>query len=236
MARLPRLSVPNQLHLVVHRSAGNRPVLVEARDLDAYQASLRDACARHDVALHAFALSRSQVWLLATPSSDIGLGATMQAVGRSFVASFNRRHARSGSLWDGRYRCAVIESGAHFLDCSRLVDSVPVRHALVDRAEDWSWSSAGHHTGLRRVAGVKDHPQWLVLGNTPFEREAAYRSLLEQPLDSNLAQRLESAAWFGWALGSSTFIDQIVALAGRRVAPLRRGRPAAGSPSPERDV
>jgi putative transposase len=224
MARLPRLSVPNQLHLIVQRAAAERPVLVEPRDLDAYQALLRDAGARHGVALHAFALTRTRIWLLATPTTEAGLGAALQAVGRGFVAGFNRRHGRSGPLWDGRFRCAVIEAEPYFVDCLRFVDTAPVRQGLVELAEDWAWSSVAHHVGSRRVAGVSDHQLWLTLGNTPFEREAAYRSLLNVPLDPALTQQLERAASSGWALGANDFVGQIAAQVKRRVTPLRRGR------------
>lgn len=232
MARLPRLSVPDELHLIVHRAADERPVLVEPRDLDAYQACLSDACARHGVALQAFALTPTQVWLLSTPTTEAGLGAALQSLGRSFVAGFNRRHGRCGPLWGGRFRSAVVEAGPYFVDCLRFVDAAPVRLGLVERAEDWSWSTAAHHTGMRRVAGVSDHTLWLRLGNTPFERDAAYRTLLDLPLDPPLVQRLECAAWFGWALGTSAFVEQLAGQVVRRVAPRRRGRPITAEKQP----
>lgn len=230
MARLPRLSIPNQLHLVVQRAAADKTVLSEPGELDILQVCLREACARYQVALNAFALTRGQVWLLATPTTSAGLGAAMQSVGRSFVAGFNRRHGTIGPFWDGRFRCAVVEATAHFLDCMRFVDNAPVRAGFVEHAPDWSWSSAAHHVGMRRTAGLSDHPHWLQLGNTPFEREAAYRLLLDQALDSALMQRIERAVRAGWVLGTPGYVEQLAAQVSRRLAPLRRGRPG-GKPA-----
>ena len=81
---------------------------------------------------------------------------------------------------------------------------------------------------MRLVAGVTQHPRFWAVGNTPFEREAAYRSLLERPLEPHQAGLLERAAQAGWVLGSSAFVGALQADARRRLTPLPRGRrPAA---------
>ena len=58
----------------------------------------------------------------------------MQAVGRRYVAHFNRRYARRGTLWEGRYRATVIEGERYFLLASRVVEMAPVRAQLAARA------------------------------------------------------------------------------------------------------
>ena len=63
------------------------------------------------VALHAYALLDDAVQLLLRPPSDAALSRMMQALGRRYVAAFNRRHGRSGTLWDGRFRAGVVQPG-----------------------------------------------------------------------------------------------------------------------------
>jgi putative transposase len=224
MARLPRLSIANQLHLLVQRARSGQQVLIEPDDLDAYQACLRQASASHRISVHAFALTRTEVRLLVTPPADAALGAMLQSLGRSFVPGFNRRHLRSGPLWDGRFRSTVVEPETYFLECLRFIELAPVQHGLAERAEEWPWSSAIQHAGKRPVAGLTEHAQFWAIGNTPFEREAGCRQLLERPLDSASMQRIERAVLQGWALGSSVFIESLARLAPRRVVPLPRGR------------
>ena len=79
MARLARLCIAEHLHLVIQRSRGDEPVLAFAGDNDAYLACLCQAAVAANVAIHAFALTPTQVRLLATPSDDSGLGAMMQS-------------------------------------------------------------------------------------------------------------------------------------------------------------
>ena len=224
MARLPRLSIAHQLHLLVQRAKADQPVLRDPEDCDAYLACLRDASASLAVPIHAFALTPTDVRLLVTPPTDTALGAMLQSIGRRFVNTYNRRHGRNGPLWDGRFRATVVEPEAYFVECLRFIEMAPVRMGLIERAEEWPWSSAAHHAGKRRVSGLSEHPLFWHIGNTPFEREANYRQLLERPLDTAGLQRLEKAALQGWALGSPAFIECVGRLAQRRLTPLPRGR------------
>ena len=227
MARLARLCIAGQLHLVIQTAKGAEPVLGDAVDSDAYLAYLREAATAAGVAIHAFVLLPTEVRLLVTPSNDSALGLMLQTTGRRFVAAYNRRHRRTGTLWDGRFRAAVVDAQPHFVECLRFVESAPVQMGLAEQADQWPWSSAAHHTGRRVVAGLTEHPLLWALGNTPFEREIACERLLQLPLADVRSRFLEGAARQGWVLGASGFAEAMARLAKRRVLPARRGRPNA---------
>jgi putative transposase len=74
-------------------------------------------------------------------------------------------------------------------------------------------------------------PPYWALGNTPFEREAAYRELLEQALAATDVHAIEHALRGGWALGPPAFQQQVGSSADRPAAPRPRGRPR-GSRTP----
>ena len=86
-------------------------------------------------------------------------------------------------------------------------------------------SSRGHHLGRRQDSLVTDHPVFWALGNTPFEREAAYRALLSAGLSGRERDVLEQGVHKGWPLGSARFIDTLAGQTTRRLVPLKRGRP-----------
>jgi putative transposase len=115
MARLPRLSLARVAHLVLLRGHNGETVFRDDQDRHTFLEALRAAFEREQVALHAYALLTDRSWLLCTPEHDQGLSRAMQSLGRRFAAAFNRRHQRSGSLWDGRYRATVVESGRTLL-------------------------------------------------------------------------------------------------------------------------
>lgn len=214
MARLPRLELPGFAHYVIQRGHNGQPVFTDSRDRANFCDALAAAAATEPVHLHARALLDSEVQLLLTPDDAGALSRFVQAVNRRFVAAFNRRHGRSGTLWDGRFRAAVIEPGPLRLQALALVDS----------AASPEHTTAGHRLGGPRDAIASDPPEYWALGNTPFEREAAYRALLAQGLPLGVADMLRRAALGGWAAGLS---DPPAGsdLAGRPLAPRPRGRP-----------
>jgi putative transposase len=225
MARLARLYVPDQPQHVILRGLDQQPAFVDDQDYELFIDCLKAAARDHHLAVHAWVLMPGAVQLLVTPSDESSLPKAMQAVGRRYVAHFNRRYARRGTLWEGRYRATVIEGEKFFLLASRVVELAPVRNHLVAAPEDYRWSSYRHHIGLTVDSLITDHPLYWALGNTPFERQRAYRELCEQPLDERETNQLMQATLKGWVLGSDTWRDWASRSANRRVSPLPRGRP-----------
>ena len=240
MARLPRLSRPGIVHYVLQRGHNGGAIVHDDRDIDALLQTLREAARSSGVTLHAHAVSGSDLRILATPDSEAGISRMMQSVGRRYAASFNRRHVRSGSLWDGRFRAALIEPGEAVLSALRHVEgSVPQpepdaareesdRPQLADRTTAPVSSSAPHHAGRHRDPALVDPPAYWALGNTPFERESRYRQLLAEPLAAPVAAAITHAVQGCWAWGSPAFLQELSALTARPPAPRPRGRPRRG--------
>lgn len=226
MARLSRLAASGRAHLLRQRGNNGQAVFVDDADRERYLALLREAALAHGVAIHAYALADDAVTLLATPDSAIGLSRMMQALGRSYVAAFNRRHGRNGTLWEGRFRSAVIEAGTRLLEAMVFVETGPPEaSATAGDPVLPRWSSARHHLGLGHDPLVADHPHYWTIGNTPFEREAEHRRLLERGLGASARHAIAAALQGGWALGSAAFVAELAEHLGRRVLPRQRGRP-----------
>ncbi|MDE2094800.1 MAG: transposase [Burkholderiales bacterium] len=224
MARLRRVVLPGQPHLIIHRGRSGQSVFLDANDRVQYLAGLRASATESGVDIHAYALLPSEVRMLVTPGTAAALALLMQAVGRRYVRAFNQTHRHRGALWEGRFRSTVIDASTHFLACLRFVEaSVPA--ACASALDVSVWSSLAHHLGLRPDSCITEHSNYWSLGNTPFEREAAYRRYVEQvpPIDETLA--IMNAALNGWVLGTSEFAARVLDQTGRRPQPLTRGRP-----------
>ncbi len=216
MARLPRLVLPGLAHCVIQRGHGARPVFAEEGDRSRYLAALRETAPACGVQVLAWALLEGEVLLLAVPSNANGLSQLMQAVGRRYVSAYNRRHGLAGTLWDGRFRCAPVEAGPGLLDLLVWVDG-----------QD---SHPGHTSATLRLAGRPDSlltnpPEFWALGNTPFDREAAYRRRLAEGATPAQAQHWRQAALGGWAIGTPAFGDGLAANLQRPARPRAPGRP-----------
>jgi putative transposase len=231
VARQPRLVVPGYPHHVIQRGNNRQAIVIDDHDRTTFLRELGDLAAERALAVHAYVLMDNHIHLLATPQAQGDLSWVMQALGRRYVHAFNRRHGRTGTLWEGRFRAAVVETDRYFLACQRYIELNPVRAGVVEDAADFRWSSAQHHLGIRSDALVSDHSVFWTLGNTPFEREAAYRELLAQGMGVDEAGAITQATLRARVLGSSGFVEQLSRITDRPISQRPRGRPRrAGAP------
>jgi len=225
MARLPRLYAPSIAQHVAQRVADGRIAFIDDEDYLLFTGLLSEAVSSHGVALHAYVLLPSQIRLLATPPDAGAIGRVMQFIGRRYVPHLNRRTGRSGALWERRYRSTLIDPDVHLLEAMRYIERQPVAEGLATGPEQWRWSSHGHHVGREQQPFVNDHFRYWSLSDTPFERQANYRALVDLPLDPAALGRIERAVDRGWALGDANFLSTLAGELNRRAGPLRRGRP-----------
>lgn len=223
MARLPRLYAPGLPHLVQARFASPlTPADGQLADLfDRIAAWLADDARLHGVAIHGWTLVPDQLLLVATPSGPTGLAGLLQAIGRRLAA-----HLRSGRVFAGRYRSTLVEPGKWVLPAQAWVETLPLRLSLTDDAERWRWSSAAAHMGGAQQPYLHDHADYWAYGNTPFDRQAQYRSFILEGLSSAQSMAIDRALKGQWALGSPAFLDMLGdGAASRRPVAAQRGRP-----------
>ena len=225
MARLPRLTVPGYPHHVIQRGNNRQAIFASAQDNEALLQLLVENAVKFNVAVHAYVLMGNHFHLLATPATVDGLPLMMQAVGRRYVRYFNDRQGRSGTLWEGRYRSTVIDTDRYLLACMVYLDLNPVRAGLVERAEQYPWSSHRHYLGLVQDKLVTPHPLFWDLGNTPFAREVKYAELVRGGLAAGQQQALTDSALSGWALGDAAFVADLQKRTQRRLLKSQPGRP-----------
>lgn len=222
MARLPRLALAGHAHWLSQPAHSASAAFTDDTDRRLYLDALLDASRAEDVRLHAFALQPSGIHLLATPTQAPALGRLMQAVGRRYVSAYHRRHGGHGTLWSGRFRCALVEAGSALLDVLCLLDGM---------GADGAHTSLAHRTTDGRLPLVTDPPEYWALGNTPFDRQARWRERVAEGLPLATRQRLLAAAHGGWVIGSAAFQRQVADTTARPAAPRPRGRPPGSRPT-----
>jgi putative transposase len=231
MARLPRLTLAGYPHHIILRGNNRQAIFIDSADFQRTLALLQVNAQEQQVQIHAYVLMSNHLHLLLTPLQNDSLPKMMQAVGRSYVLYFNKRHGRSGTLWEGRYRSALIQTERYFLACMAYIDLNPVRAGMVAQAADYLWSSHGHYIGRQNEAWLSPHPLYWEMGNTPFAREAAYAAMVQSGIDQKQQQALTSSALSGWALGEDVFVEGLQKQTPRRVNAAKAGRPFGKKPS-----
>jgi putative transposase len=63
----------------------------------------------------------------------------------NFTRFYNKRHGRRGYFWGDRFKSVIVEKGETLINCLAYIDLNPVRAGIVERPEDYRWSSLGYH-------------------------------------------------------------------------------------------
>ncbi|HEC29336.1 MAG TPA: transposase [Gammaproteobacteria bacterium] len=225
MARLPRIYVKNQPQHIIQRGNNREPIFVDKQDYLFYLKCLQEAVKNHELHVHAYVLMTNHVHLLASPQQESSTGKVMQSIGRRYVQYFNYRYDRTGTLWEGRYKSTLIDSEQYLLICMRYIELNPVRANMVSHPKEYRWSS--HRINALSEPGewIKPHIVYRRLGNDIAEREKAYRALFRNHLPLRAIEDIREATNKAWVLGPDRFKKKMERLAGRRSAPLPKGRP-----------
>ena len=133
MARQPRFILPGYPQHVIQRGNNRHIIFADAADYRFYRQQLIDARERFSCRVHAYVLMSNHVHLLITPDIAAGIGKVMQSLGRCYVQYFNYRYRRTGTLWEGRYKAAPLDSEQYLLTCYRYIELNPVRAGMVRR-------------------------------------------------------------------------------------------------------
>jgi putative transposase len=225
MPRRARIVAAGYPMHVILRGIDRAAVFFDDGDRRCFLEWLGAAAAHERVAVHAYVLMTNHVHLLMTAERDAGVPTVMKHVGQRYVQSVNRTYHRTGGLFEGRFRSAVIEADSYLFACQRYIELNPVRAAMVAAPGDYSWSSYRANALGERDPVVTPHALYRQLAGSDEARRDAYRQLFTDALSTEVLQRLRDCTNGGFVVGRPRFERQIAAMVGRRTWKGSPGRP-----------
>ncbi len=153
MARPLRIEVPGALYHVIVRGNERKAVFRDDSDREDYLRRLAHYREKFGFRLLEYCLMSNHVHLAIERGRD-PLSRIMAGLQSSYTQYFNRRYDRSGHLFQGRYKAFLVEKDRYALALLRYIHENPVKARLVEKAEDFGWSS---DRAYRRGRG----PEWL---------------------------------------------------------------------------
>ena len=223
MSRHKRLVLPDQPQHVIQRGINRDIIFADEADYCFYLDALKQACQKNNCRLHAYVLMTNHVHLLITPETCDGLGKTLQSLGRRYVQHFNYKYQRTGTLWEGRYKSALIDTDQYLLTCYRYIEMNPVRAGMVSTPGKYPWTSY-HFNALGRPDSLfSPHPLYRVLGGTPDECCSAYRALFRNHIGAAVLDEIRGKTNTEWVIGNDRFSCRMTELLGQQTRPRTRG-------------
>ncbi|MGH8122616.1 MAG: transposase [Rudaea sp.] len=228
MARLPRPDIAGVAQHIVQRGNDRMPCFLDDVDRRLYLTALREMSMRYACAIHAYVLMSNHVHLLTTPETAGAVSQMMQGIGRIYVAEFNARHRRTGTLWEGRYKSCLVGGQRYVLTCHRYIELNPVRAAMVAQPSEFPWSSHLSNALGREDPILRSHPAYQALGRDAAERQLAYRALFHEVLTDTEISDIRAYIQQQRALGN----DRFRAMVERKLGRCASVRPPHRPPAP----
>jgi putative transposase len=154
MTRPLRIEFPDAIYHITSRGDRQEPNFRDDSDRQRLLDVIDRAMGRLDAEMLAFCLMGNHYhFVLRTRRPN--LSRLMRQINGEYTQAFNRRHAVTGHVFQGRFHAVVVDRDAYLLEVCRYVELNPVRAGLVATVDAWPWSSYRAHIGMARG------PWWL---------------------------------------------------------------------------
>jgi len=212
---------------VVQRGHNKQVVFAEEADYRYYLRTLEEFKDLYDVRVYGFCLMTNHVHLILQPGDSVaGMGQLMKRLAGRQTRFVNRQEARTGTLWESRYKSSPIDTESYLLACCRYVELNPVRAGMVGDPKAYPWSSFQRHVGgSRRFSWLDFDPCYEGMGVTEEERALKYRDFVYSAIPSGEWNLIREAIQRGHLTGGQPFVDQVETILGRRIEHRKQGRP-----------
>lgn len=217
MPRRARIVIPNCPHHITQRGNRQQEVFFTDADRQRFLSLLKFYADKHGLVIQAYCLMPNHIHLTAIPRTAESLASALKPLFLRYAQHVNWTQQYSGRLWQGRFfSCPLDEK--HFWAAVRYVERNPVLAGIVRKPEQYPWSSAAAHCGLRNDPLLADQKELC-------EQVGDWAAWLSQTEDELIVDTLRKKTRTGRPAGNDSFIDRLEGMLGRILRPKKAGRP-----------
>ena len=210
MARSARTIIPYMPHHVIQRGHNKESVFNLDYSYLYYTSNLLKFKEEYGCKLYAYCLMPNHVHLLIDPGEEPdNLSKLMKRISGRQTRFVNKRSKRSGSLWEGRFKSSIVSTNEYLHACCRYIELNPVQAGLVQKPQEYRWSSARSKVTEYEDSLVDLDPFYTDIGDTADERQVHYLEYLLEGIPDEEEKLLKEAIQREQITGSSKFCQQV---------------------------
>ena len=205
MPRINRVDVGGEVYHVLNRANARVQIFDNKKDYQQFEEIIEEAVEKYNMRLLAYCLMPNHWHLVLHPKADGDLKLFMSWLSNTHTRRWHvtKNTIGQGHLYQGRYKSFICEKDQHLLTLLRYVERNAKKANLVQKAEDWQWSSV-----WRRFKGTKQHKE--ILAPWPTEIPSDYLNLLNIPLTIAEEEALERSEEKSIPFGNETWMARVV--------------------------
>ena len=208
MARPLRIEFEGAVYHVTARGNERRKIFFTKRDYERFKEYITDAKEKYHFLLHGYVLMTNHYHLLIeTPQKN--LSKIMHHINSSYTTYTNVKRKRSGHLFQGRFKSIVVDKDSYLLELSRYLHLNPVRAKVVEKPEDYQFSSYAAYISTQGEELVTRSTILEMFNPKESEARIRYRTFVENALGEEAESPMKKV-YGGMILGDESFIKDIL--------------------------
>lgn len=209
MARKPRLHVPGGFYHVILRGNGGQDIFFSVDDTKYFESLVSEGIKRFGHRIHCYCWMKNHVHLVIqianTPLSKI-----IQNISFRYTLYINNKYSRKGHLFQGRYKAILVDPQSYLLQLVRYINLNPVRAKIVNKPEEYRWSSYRAYLG-------KSSCDWLItdfvlsfFSENKSEALNDYQQFIVDGLQEGYRKEFNNGSAQGLVLGNDQFVEEVL--------------------------
>ncbi len=212
------------IYHVINRGNNRQPVFRKKGDFEAFLKALAELKERKSFELYGYCLLNNHFHLLMRPGKT-SISRIMQSLLVSHTQRYHRHYHSGGHVWQGRFKSPVVQNDEHLLTVLRYIEANPLRAKIVERAEDYPWSSFSTH-GLGVVNPLLDSLiTYEELSPYPAVRQRKWAALVHQPFEEFALGCIRRSNATGLPYGDPAWVERLAQELDLDLTIRPRGRP-----------
>ncbi len=185
MPRRPRQLVDDGYYHVIARGNNRRFLFAVPGGFATFTTLLQASKAKYAWRLHHYCVMSNHLHVLGQVAQGVTLPKLMQFLLFEYSRWYRKTTGYSGHLWQGRYKSPRIDHESYLLECGRYIERNPLRAELVERVEDYVWSSYRYYALGEPNPLIDEDPYYATLGPDATTRQQRYQAFvrLDGPYD-----------------------------------------------------
>ena len=220
MGRYARRAIVGTPYHILNRGNNRQAIFFNDEDYAFFLDVMSQAKQKYSCRIYSYVLMTNHFHLLAaTDAKGEDLAKFMKHVSQRHGQYINRLQKRSGTLFEGRFKSSAVSTDQYMLACNRYIEMNPVRAGIVEKPEEYRYSSYRAKIGMGSgVSSILDaDPCYLGLGDTDKQRQQKYRDFVQRcvRVHNEEWENIRKSIQRNWAYGNSGFQLEMTRVLGR---------------------
>ncbi len=216
MPRIKRNLMAGGIYHVINRGNAKREIFFKDQDYEVFLELMKEARSHFPIRLFAYCLMPNHFHFILENCAEDSLSQWMQWLMTAHVRRYHKHYGSSGHIWQGRYKCFLIQQDEYLITALRYTEANPIRAKFVNSARLWPWSS--HSQRLDGKMGA-------FLDDFPIEMPSAWTEWVDRSLGESELESIRRCVNRQAPYGATLWRNEIIKRFGMETTIRPRGRP-----------